>query len=195
MKKYGRLLQDAEDWYRSVQRAHPDKVTCTKGCRDCCLGLFDISIADAATLREGLAAAPEATRRDIVARADEIIRKLRRIRPDLRATLDGLSDEEVDAICDGLGDVECPVLGTRGECRLYEHRPLTCRLAGVPLVDVSGEIVADTGCARCTLSSADTPRLDCAAMHKRERKILTAIDPENPHATLFIAQALSAHTS
>ena len=33
-------------WYRSVKERHPAEVPCSKGCRDCCIGLFDVSLAD-----------------------------------------------------------------------------------------------------------------------------------------------------
>ena len=66
MKEYLEFLARVDAWYQGVQRSHPDKVTCTKGCRDCCLGLFDISIADRDLLREGLAQADPKTRRELV---------------------------------------------------------------------------------------------------------------------------------
>jgi len=191
VKKYLSLLRDVDAWYRAVKAAHPSEVPCGRGCRDCCLGLFDVSIADRELLRAGLAKADEATRRDIASRAGEILAKLRASFPTLGDTLEGLDDGTVDAVCDALGPVECPVLGPAGECRLYEHRPLTCRLAGVPVVDVSGEVIAREGCARCTLSAKDAPRLDGRGMHRREEKILRALDPERADVTLLIPQALA----
>jgi len=192
MKEYVDFLRRVDAWYESVQRSHPDKVTCVKGCRDCCLGLFDISIADRDLLREGLAAADPATRRDIEARAAKIMAGLRERFPDLGETLDGLSAAEIDEICDAPGDVECPVLGREGECRLYAHRPLVCRLSGVPVVDVTGAVIHPEGCSKCTLSAFEVPRLDYADLRKRERKLLKAIDPDRSGATLLIPQAVES---
>jgi Fe-S-cluster containining protein len=187
---YLEFLGRVDAWYRSVQRAHPDKVPCTKGCRDCCLGLFDISIADRDLLREGLAAADPATRRDIEARASKLMAALREKFPDLEDSLDGLAEREIDDITDALGSVECPVLGREGECRLYAHRPLVCRLSGVPVVDVSGAVIHPEGCSKCTLSAFETPRLDYADLRKRERKLLKAIDSDRSGVTMLIPQAL-----
>jgi len=187
---YLEFLDRVDAWYRSVQQAHPDKVPCTKGCRDCCLGLFDISIADRDLLREGLAKADAATRRDIQSRAARTMAELRERFPDLGESLDGFSDRDIDDITDALGNVECPVLGREGECRLYAHRPLICRLSGVPVVDLSGKVVHPEGCAKCTLKPAETPRLDYADLRKRERKLLKAIDPEKGGVTLLIPQAM-----
>jgi Fe-S-cluster containining protein len=190
VKEYREFLARVDAWYRSVQQAHPDKVPCTRGCRDCCLGLFDISIADRDLLREGLAAADPATRRDIEARAAKTMAELREWFPDLGESLDGLSDREIDDITDALGTVECPVLGREGECRLYAHRPLICRLSGVPVVDVTGAVIHPEGCSKCTLSASEAPRLDYADLRKRERKLLKRLDPDKGGVTLLIPQAV-----
>jgi len=189
---YKELLAKVDAWYRSVQESHPAEVPCTKGCRDCCIGLFDVSLADRDLLREGLAAADPAVRKDIEARAAALLSRLREITPELGDTLDGWSPDEIDDLCDAAGDVECPVLGREGECRLYAHRPLTCRMSGVPVVNLAGEPVFPEGCAKCTLKPKDAPRLDCDRLSRQERKILKARYPHQSGVTLFIAQAVDA---
>jgi Fe-S-cluster containining protein len=187
---YRQILAKVDAWYRSVQSAHPGEVPCTKGCRDCCIGLFDVSLADRDLLREGLAAADPALRRDIESRAAALMATLRELSPGLGDTLDGWSPDDVDDLCDAAGDVECPVLGKDGDCRLYEHRPMTCRMSGVPVVDLSGNPVFPDGCAKCTLKPADAPRLDCDRISRQERKILKERYPGRSGVTLFIAQAV-----
>jgi Fe-S-cluster containining protein len=190
VEDYKQLLGKIDAWYTSVKEAHPDKVPCTKGCRDCCIGLFDVSLADRDLLREGLGQADPAVRKDIEARAAALVARLREVAPGLGDTLDGWAAEEIDDLCDEVGDVECPVLGKGGECRLYAHRPLTCRMSGVPVVDLSGKQVYPEGCAKCTLKPAEAPRLDCDRISRQERKILKARYPGDSGITLFIAQAL-----
>ena len=191
MQEYKELLAKVDAWYRSVQAAHPAQVPCTKGCRDCCIGLFDVSLADRDLLREGLAAAAPEVRNEISERAAALVARLRAIDPRLGDTLDGWSPDDVDDLCDAAGDVECPALGREGECRLYAHRPLTCRMSGVPVVNLAGEPVFPEGCAKCTLKPKDAPRLDCDRISRQERKILRARYPHQSGVTLFIAQALS----
>lgn len=193
MKEYLQLLRRVDAWYRGVREKHPDKVTCARGCRDCCLGLFDISLADADLLREGMAALDPVTRADIEKRAEAIVSRLRETHPDLGETLDGWSPEDVDDLCDAIGPTECPVLGREGECRLYEHRPLTCRLSGVPVVDVTGEKIYPEGCAKCTLKAEEAPRLDGGALRRDERKILKRRYPRQSGVTLLIPQAVAPH--
>jgi Fe-S-cluster containining protein len=190
MEDYPRLLEGADRWYRSVRDAFPEKVPCRMGCRECCLGLFDITLLDADLLREGLAQADPAVRRDIETRAAAIVEKLRARWPGLEETLENVTEEEIDQLSDELGPVECPVLGPAGECRLYGFRPLTCRLSGVPVVDVSGRIIAPEGCAKCTLTAAEAPRLDGDRLRRNERKILKKFHPREEDVTLFIPQAL-----
>ncbi len=168
MEEYRRLLERADAWYCAVKERFPDRVPCGKGCRDCCLGLFDISPADA-----------------------ELLERLRAAEPRLGEDLDGWSEREIDELCDRLGAVECPVLGPAGECRLYAHRPLTCRLSGVPLVDVSGEVIAPEGCARCTLRPEETPPLDAGRLRRDERRFLRRRYPGRGGVTLLIPQALA----
>jgi Fe-S-cluster containining protein len=191
MDDYKELLAGVDAWYKSVKDAHPAEVPCSKGCRECCIGLFDVSLADRDLLREGLAKAEAAVRKDILTRAAALVDRLREITPDLGNTLDGMESNEIDDLCDAVGDVECPVLGPGGECRLYAHRPLTCRMSGVPVVDLKGQAVYPEGCAKCTLKPKDTPRLDCDRISWRERKILKTRYPGASGVTLFIAQALS----
>jgi len=189
MDDYKDLLAGVDAWYKSVKDAHPAEVPCSKGCRECCIGLFDVSLADRDLLREGLAKADPAVRKDIEARATALVARLRELTPDLGDTLDGMAPEEIDDLCDAVGDVDCPVLGPGGECRLYAHRPLTCRMSGVPVVNLKGHAVYPEGCAKCTLKPKDTPRLDCDRISRRERKILKTRYPGASGFTLFIAQA------
>ena len=191
MDEYRRLLARVDDWYRSAQGRHPERIPCSRGCRECCLGLFDVSLADRELLREGLAAVNPAVRSDIEGRAAAILAKLRAVYPDLGATLDGWDPDEIDDLCDALGDIECPVLGPEGECRLYAHRPLTCRMAGIPVVDLSGATVSPEGCAKCTLSKDEAPRLDCESLHRDERRILRARYPGKGGVPLLIPQAVA----
>lgn len=190
MEEYRRLLERADAWYRSVQERFPDRVPCGKGCRDCCLGLFDITPADAELLREGMAQAPADVRADIERRARDIVERLRAEFPRLGDDLDGWSEREIDELCDRLGPVECPALGPAGECRLYAHRPLTCRLSGIPVVDVSGAVLYPEGCARCTLRPEETPPLEAERLRRDERRFLRRRYPGRSGVPLLIPQAL-----
>jgi Fe-S-cluster containining protein len=189
---YGPLLDRVDAWYREAKAAAGDRLPCARGCRDCCLGLFDVTLADGDLLREGLAEASAALRADIVARADSILERLKRRFPDLGEDLDGWREKDVDAVCDELGEVECPVLGPEGECRLYAHRPLACRLCGPPLVDVSGRVVHPEGCPKCELPAAEAKPFAFLDLQREERRLLKRRHPGRSGVTLLIPQALAS---
>ena len=49
-------------------------------------------------------------------------------------------------------ETPCVLLDDGGHCLVYDHRPMTCRLHGIPLIDINGEIFDD---ATCTLNFAE----------------------------------------
>jgi Fe-S-cluster containining protein len=53
--------------------------------------------------------------------------------------LDGWDDGEVDALVSQFAAFPCPALGDDGHCRVYESRPVTCRMMGIPIAGAEGE--------------------------------------------------------
>ena len=43
-------------------------------------------------------------------------------------------------------ETPCVLLGDDGKCLVYDYRPMTCRLNGLPLVDISGEVFYEEWC-------------------------------------------------
>ena len=195
LARYRSLLARVDQWFGRVAGRFPAKVTCHRGCHDCCLGAFDVTALDAALLREGLAGLPAAEREDIRARASEVLERGAAAEPRLagRATLAGLSDGAVDAVIDALGPVRCPVLGEDGACRLYEHRPLICRLNGVPIVDTRGRIIQREGCFKNSLAVGDAPAseigIDYKGIRKEEERLLEELGGDLQGR--FIAQVVA----
>jgi Fe-S-cluster containining protein len=124
---YQRILADADAFFRRVMEAQPQQLQCGRGCSLCCYGLFEIGSADVPVIAEGLAKLHPARRKKIVARALEIVASSRH--PDLRTC----SPIEKEKFFDRTAETPCPNLDARGECMLYEHRPLVCRTFGLPL--------------------------------------------------------------
>ena len=178
LDRYARLLATVDDWFGRVASRFPAKVACRRGCSECCHGLFDVTPLDAALLEAGLAALPEAERAAIRERARAVLEKAVAIEPRLggRPDLAGLSDGTIDALCDAAGAVPCPVLDPDGACLLYAHRPRVCRLNGLPVVDLSGRVLADEGCPLNALRAGDAPPavlgLDVRAMRREEERLL-----------------------
>jgi Fe-S-cluster containining protein len=81
---------------------------------------------------------PAPTLEVVKVRASEIQAGILESAPQLEAPyfLDALTEDVVDRIVEQAGSPRCPLLDERDECLIYEHRPLACRLEGLPMVDI-----------------------------------------------------------
>jgi Fe-S-cluster containining protein len=115
-------------------------IPCGAGCSACCHGPFDITAADVLLLREGIGTLDEVARRDVQARAETLLEKMRRLAPAWGPPWDlaDLGEDQFDAMVESLADEPCPLLDETGRCRLYPFRPLVCRLMGLPMMTASG---------------------------------------------------------
>lgn len=137
-KRINRLKQafGAADaaWDRAARKTVPGEVACRTGCFGCCVGLFDISLPEAALVRAGVARLSGEDREDVVRRAREIVEGTAAAFPGDASSglLDPDRSEEADddyfAV---VADRACPMLELpSGRCRIYEERPITCRTFG-----------------------------------------------------------------
>jgi Fe-S-cluster containining protein len=145
INRYRTLLERLDAWFAEAVKREGSVIPCRSGCTACCHGPFDISPADAALLREGLKALPDATRDEIRVRGELLLTRMQAIAPEWGAPwdLDTLGEDGFDQIADALAGEPCPMLGAKGECRVYEHRPLVCRLIGLPMLTDLGETLTN----------------------------------------------------
>lgn len=146
--RYEALAAEADVLFDRVRAAHPDCVICTLGCGDCCRAMFDLSLVEAMYLNKAFAEnVPHGRERsDILGRAAEIDRKVVRIKRDMyKASKAGKSPGEIMAEAARVR-IDCPLLDESESCRLYAHRPITCRLYGIPLnIGGKGHVCGQTG--------------------------------------------------
>ena len=138
--KYKALAADVDTLFSRVKSEYPDAVTCHVGCSDCCSALFDLPLIEAVYLNHSFNSIyPHgALRSAILEKADAADRAVHKIKR--KAYKDGQAGVENDAIFKALGQekIRCPLLSGESDpsgtlrCSLYEHRPLTCRLYGIP---------------------------------------------------------------
>lgn len=145
-KKIARLKQAfataSAAWDRSAERTSPGEVACRPGCFGCCVGLFEISLPEAALVREGVARLSEAERENVLRRARQIVDSTFRDFPGDAGSglLDPERSEEADDAYFALvADRACPMLELpSGRCRIYAERPITCRTYGFALANSAG---------------------------------------------------------
>jgi Fe-S-cluster containining protein len=126
---YRDILRRADGFFAGVMRTQGQNLQCGRGCSLCCHGLFEIGSGDVPLIAEGLEKLHPARRKMLIRRAMDIIEKSGH--PNLREC----SPEEKEAFFDRTASTPCPSLNERGECLIYEDRPLVCRTFGLPLRD------------------------------------------------------------
>ena len=131
--KYEALSQAADQVFERVRQEFPECVQCKQECSDCCYALFDVTLIEALYLNEKFKAKYSGDEREALLekanRADRTIHKLKR--DAYRDLKDGKPEDEILTAL-GAERVRCPLLNAQDLCELYDHRPITCRLYGIP---------------------------------------------------------------
>ena len=162
LSDYRHLLHGIDGWFARCIEQSAGQIACRQGCSACCRGLFDISLLDAALLQSGVAVLAESVREQVLIRAQTRVVGLQQQWPEFIPPyiLNRLPHNDWQQMPeDDL--TPCPLLGADGACLVYESRPLTCRLHGVPNIDCSGESFSDDW---CTLNFVDSNPLQMAEL-------------------------------
>lgn len=148
LDRYGALLREVDGWFLRCFERHPDLIACRNGCSECCRGLFDITLLDALYLKRGFDALPEQLKTGPVQAASRRLEQLSHENPAFAEPwlLNSIPEDDWDALMPEEDETPCLLLSEAGGCLVYEHRPMTCRLNGIPLIDVSGEELFDEWC-------------------------------------------------
>ncbi len=145
---YGDLLAEVDRWFAGCLERHPAEIACTSGCSACCCSLFDITLLDAWNLKSGFDRLPEPVRDKVRSKAVDRLTEIRGLWPEFAAPylLNLRPEEEWNGVMSDEDETPCPLLADDGRCLVYDVRPMTCRLHGLPLIDVSGEVMHDEWC-------------------------------------------------
>lgn len=148
LDRYGELLGEVDRWFDGCLKRYPDRIVCGQGCSACCRGLFDITLLDALYLKRGFDLLPPLERQVVQERSAARLMDLSGQWPEFKApwTLNHIAEELWDEMMPEEDETPCPLLSDTGVCRVYRHRPMTCRLNGIPLIDTSGEELFDEWC-------------------------------------------------
>ncbi len=149
-ENYGLLLESVDRWFARCTSDFPGLVKCGQGCCECCRGLFDVTLLDAWYLKTGFDRLDDRRKMSVVAKAQERLKSMNEFWPELEAPyiLNVRPESDWEALMPDDDETPCPLLSENGECLAYHFRPMTCRLHGIPLVDVSGEVFHDEWCSR-----------------------------------------------
>ncbi|RRD72414.1 MULTISPECIES: YkgJ family cysteine cluster protein [unclassified Desulfovibrio] len=132
--RYEALRTEVDSLFSRIRQDFPLNVACKEGCSDCCHALFDLSLIEAMYLNKTFEASfghgPQHS--TILERASEADRRATRFKRNLfRSEKDG---ENPDVLLERAAQarLRCPLLDESDRCLMYDARPITCRVYGVP---------------------------------------------------------------
>lgn len=131
--KYEALVSMVDQVFDRVKKEFPKEVFCREKCSDCCYAIFDLTLIEALYLNhkfnEKFSGKEKA---DLIAIADKTDRTLVKMKRDAyKKVKDGADQLEIVGKM-SQERVRCPLLGENNLCLMYEHRPITCRVYGIP---------------------------------------------------------------
>lgn len=130
-KAYGQLTDRADRAFAGVAGRFGTAIKCGEGCSDCCHSVFGLFLIESLYLRHHFDRLDRRRRRESISRAGQADKDLARMDKRLRAY-----DHHpgLKALAMSGERVRCPLLGRDNRCVLYEHRPVTCRVYGIPTI-------------------------------------------------------------
>jgi Fe-S-cluster containining protein len=132
--RYETLVSEVDKIFNAMQEAYKDCVRCKSYCCDCCHAVFDVTLIESVYINYHLNnSMTRKERRPILNRAQRADRQYYQVKQKLQRMYihQGKSPEEV---LSHLAEerVPCPLLNDKKLCDLYERRPITCRVYGIP---------------------------------------------------------------
>jgi len=128
-RSYELLADRADEAFRKTKDAHASKMACERYCSDCCHAVFGLFLIEAANLKLHFDNLDLEKKKEALLRCNETERGLKRLEKKLERYG---HDPETQASILAKERIRCPLLDERNECVLYEHRPITCRVYGIP---------------------------------------------------------------
>ena len=131
--RYEKLAYVADQIFEKTKAEFPKEMTCNIGCSDCCNALFDVSLVEALYMNHHFNRRFDGEERAaFIEAANRSDRTAYKIKRDARRRSEkGAADEEL-LVSLSAERVRCPLLNGENRCAMYENRPITCRLYGVP---------------------------------------------------------------
>ena len=137
--KYEALVTEIDKSFDNISKQTEDGIKCGKGCSECCHALFDLTLVEALYINHKFNKLYKGLERsEIMHQADVSDRQIHKIkRKAFKASQSGIPAKKILKDL-SLARVKCPLLQKDDLCALYDFRPLTCRIYGVPM-NIGGE--------------------------------------------------------
>lgn len=134
LERYEKISAQADAAFKHVSETHSELVRCKKGCSDCCYALFDLTLIEALYINYHFnekVSGDEKVR--LIEEANRIDRATYRIKRKAFKDVEGGKKNEVEVLMELAKErMRCPLLNKDDLCILYDNRPITCRVYGIP---------------------------------------------------------------
>jgi Fe-S-cluster containining protein len=132
-EQYEALSASVEKAFETVKNQYSECVKCKPLCSDCCYALFDLTLVESLYINERFRNKfSEQNIELLIEKCNRIDRTIYKLKKNaFKAAESGKDDNE---ILNEMAEtrVRCPMLNDDQMCEIYEFRPLTCRLYGIP---------------------------------------------------------------
>ena len=128
-QRYELLVAKADQAFNKIAKEYPECIRCKSHCADCCHAVFGLFLIEAAYLQKYFYQLGRKERRAAILRGKKANRDLQKIEKRLQAHHD---DNRTAGYALQRERIRCPLLDDNRECVLYSHRPITCRVYGIP---------------------------------------------------------------
>jgi len=190
-RDYEQLAALADRTFEVMQRDYGDSVRCRRGCTDCCYAVFGLFPVEAVYLKHRFDELSGAVKEEILLRTVQADEDLQRLQERL-ARFDG--DPRMQGHIIARERIRCPLLNAEEECALYPHRPITCRVYGIPVaIHGQGRV-----CWKAGFESGEAyPTFNLDAVYRKLYRLSQVLleeaganDPEKAALLLSVAKAL-----
>ncbi|MBU8910611.1 MAG: YkgJ family cysteine cluster protein [Desulfobacterales bacterium] len=131
--KYEALVQMVDAVFDRVKKEFPKEVFCREKCSDCCYAIFDLTLIEALYFKDRfLKKFAGKEKNEFIAIADKTDRVLAKMKRNAYKEIKNGADELEIVGKMSQERVRCPLLGEDNLCVIYEYRPITCRVYGIP---------------------------------------------------------------
>jgi len=126
---YELLVDKAEAAFQEMQKDHGSCMKCEPQCSDCCHAVSGLFLIEAGYLKEHFDRLADEEKRAALLRCEDAGKSLERLQNMLQ---EHEGDPQMQAYILSRERIPCPLLNEHQECILYLHRPITCRVYGIP---------------------------------------------------------------
>ena len=128
-RSYELLVEKADKAFQAMQKQHGICIECERHCSDCCHAVFGLFVIEGAYLKQSFEQLGGNERKAALMRCSEADKGLKRLEKMLQ---EFENDPQMQIYTMAKERVRCPLLDENEDCILYTHRPITCRVYGIP---------------------------------------------------------------